>query len=64
MIATVAEEKFLLSIADRNKPYHLDCNKLRRTMIQLEDYLELKSSSFYLNGFQGEGKSSISKNLA
>lgn len=54
MTATVAEEKFLLSIADRNKPYHLDCNKLRRTMIQLEDYLELKSSSFILMVVKGK----------
>ena len=48
-ILTVAEEKLLLSIAVVNKPYHLDRNKLTGTMIQLEDYLELKPSSFLLN---------------
>ena len=48
-ILTVAEEKLLLSIAVMNKPYHLHRNKLTGTMIQLEDYLELKSSSFLLN---------------
>ena len=48
-ILTVAEEKLLLSIAVVNKPYNLDRNKLTGTMIQLEDYLELKSSSFLLN---------------
>ena len=49
-ILTVAEEKLLLSIAVMNKPYHLHRNKLTGTMIQLEDSLELKSSSFLLNG--------------
>ena len=48
-ILTVVEEKLLLSIAIVNKPYNLDRNKLTGTMIQLEDYLELKSSSFLLN---------------
>ena len=48
-ILTVAEEKLLLSITVVNKPYNLDRNKLTGTMIQLEDYLELKSSSFLLN---------------
>ena len=40
MVATVSEEKFLPSIADVSKAYHLDLNynKLRGTMIQLEDY--------------------------
>ena len=66
MVATVSEEKFLPSIADVSKAYHLDLNynKLRGTMIQLEDYLELKTSSFYLSSGQGEGRISLSENYA
>ena len=60
----VSEEKFLPSIADVSKAYHLDLNynKRRGTMIQLEDYLELKTSSFYLSSGQGEGRISLSEN--
>ena len=56
MVATVSEEKFLPSIADVSKVYHLDLNynKLRGTMIQLEDYLELKSPSFILMVVKGK----------
>ena len=65
MVATVSEEKFLPSIADVSKAYHLDLNynKLRGTMIQLEDYLELKTSSFYLISGQGEGRTSLKLTL-
>ena len=33
-------------------------------MIQLEDYLELKTSSFPLSSGQGEGRISLSENYA
>ena len=33
-------------------------------MIQLEDYSELKTSSFYLSSGQGEGRTSLSENYA
>ena len=33
-------------------------------MIQLEDYLEFKTSSFYLSSGQGEGRTSLSENYA